>query len=59
MIISGSDKKSFGKLKLELANDYLLGTDQYPNIVEKAVNLLANYRAPAKPQAEAYHQRSA
>ena len=27
MIISGSDKKRFGKLKLELANDYLLGTD--------------------------------
>ena len=50
MVISGAEKRRFGQLKLDLANDYLLGTDQYPNTLEKAVNLLANYRAPPKIQ---------
>ena len=44
MIISGADRKRYGQLKLDLANDYLLGTDQYPDTLEKAVNLLSNYR---------------
>ena len=29
LLISGADRRKFGKLKDELANNYLLGTDQY------------------------------
>ena len=31
MLISGANKKRYGRLKEQLANNYLLGTDQYPN----------------------------
>ena len=48
MLISGADKRRYGQLKLNLANDYLLRMDQYPDTLEKAVNLLSNYRAPPK-----------
>ena len=34
MIISGADRKRYGQLKLDLANDYLLGTNQYPDTLE-------------------------
>ena len=27
MVVSGADKRRYGQLKLDLANDYLLGTD--------------------------------
>ena len=43
MVISGADKRRYGQLKLNLANDCILGTDQYPDNLEKAVNLLTNY----------------
>jgi hypothetical protein len=36
LLISGADRRKFGKLKDELANNYLLGTDQYPDTLEKA-----------------------
>ncbi len=44
MLISGADKQRYGKLKDELANIYLLGTDQYLNTFEKAVRILGNYQ---------------
>jgi hypothetical protein len=44
LLISGADKCQFGKLKDELANNYLLGTDQYPNTSDKALQILGNYR---------------
>ena len=48
MLISEADRRRYGKLKLGLANDHLLGTDQYPDTLEKVSNLLSNYRAPPK-----------
>ena len=44
LLISGADQRKFGKLKDELANDYLLGTDHYPDTLEKAGRILANYQ---------------
>ena len=44
LLISGADKIRFGQLKDELANNYLLGTDQYPDTYEKAVRILGNYQ---------------
>jgi len=44
LLISGADKIRFGRLKDELANNYLLGTDQYPDTFEKAVRILGNYQ---------------
>ncbi len=44
LLISGADKMRFGWLKEELANNYLLGMDQYPDTYEKAVPILGNYQ---------------
>ena len=46
LLISGADKQQFGKLKDDLANNYLLGSDQYPNTFDKALRVLGNYQAP-------------
>ncbi len=48
LLISGAEKRRYGKLKDELANNYLLGTDQYPNTFNKALRILGNYQT-AKP----------
>ena len=40
LLISGADKTRFGRLKDELANNYLLGTDQYPATYEKAMRIV-------------------
>jgi hypothetical protein len=44
LLISGADRRKYGKLKDELANNYLLGMDQYPDTVEKAPHILGNYQ---------------
>ncbi len=44
MLISGADKQQYGKLRDELANNYLLGTDQYSNTFDKALCILGNYQ---------------
>ena len=44
LLISGADKTRFGRLKDELANNYLLGSDQYPSTYEKAMRILGNYQ---------------
>ncbi len=44
MLISGPDKRRYSKLRDELANNYLLGTDQSPNTFDKALCILANYQ---------------
>ena len=51
LLISGADKLRFRRLKDELANNYLLGTDQYPDTYEKAVRILGNYQTsrPSRP----------
>jgi hypothetical protein len=45
LLISGADKRRFGKLKDDLVNNYLLGTDRYPNTFEKALRILGNYQS--------------
>ncbi len=45
LLISRADKQQYGRLKDELANSYLLGTDQYPNTYEKGMQILGNYQA--------------
>ncbi len=44
LLISGVEKRRYGKLKDELANNYLLGADQYPNTFDKALRVLGNYQ---------------
>ena len=44
LLISGADKTRFGRLKDELANNCLLGTDQYPDTYEKAMYILGSYQ---------------
>jgi len=36
LLISGASRSKYGKLKDELVNNYLLGTNQYPDMYEKA-----------------------
>ncbi len=55
MLISGVNKAQYGKLKEQLANNYLLGTDQYPNMPEKASRILGNYQGP-KPSSGGYQR---
>ena len=43
MVTSGANKRRYGQLRLDLSNNYLLGTDQYQDTLEKVVNLLTNY----------------
>ena len=44
LLISGASRSKYGKLKDELANNYLLGTDQYPDTYEKAQRILSNHQ---------------
>ena len=44
LLISGADKTRFGRLKDKLANNYLLGTDQYPGTYKKAMRILGHYQ---------------
>ncbi len=44
LLISGADKWRYSKLKDKLANNYLLGSDQYPDTFDKALRILGNYQ---------------
>ncbi len=44
LLISGAEKQRYGKLKDKLANNYLLGTGQYPDMHDKAIRILGNYQ---------------
>jgi len=44
LLISGASRSKYGKLKDELANNYLLRTNQYPDTYEKAQRILSNYQ---------------
>ena len=44
MLISRASCQKYGRLKDELANDYLLGSDHYPDTLEKAGRILTNYQ---------------
>ena len=50
LFISGTNKRRYGGLKNDLGNNYLLGTDQYPDTTEKARVLLGNYKPPRQQQ---------
>ena len=49
MFLSGADQKRFGTLKRDLHNDYLMGSDNYPDSLDRAVRLLENYEGPRQP----------
>ncbi len=49
LLISGVDKRRYGKLKDTLANSYLLGSDQYSNTSNKAMRILGNYQTTLRP----------
>ena len=49
LLISGADTRRYGRLKEQLANNYLLGTDQYPDTLEKASRILGNYQVGKGP----------
>ena len=44
LLISGADKTRFGRLKDELANNYLLGLAHYSDTYEKMMHILGNYQ---------------
>jgi hypothetical protein len=46
LLISGADKQRYRKLRDGLTNNYLFGTDQYPNTYKKTMRILGNYRTP-------------
>jgi hypothetical protein len=47
-LISGADKRRYGKLKDELADSYLLGSYQYLDTFNKAARILGNYQTMSK-----------
>lgn len=46
LLIDNADKKRFGKLQADLANDFQKGDDKYPTEMVKAYNLLLSYKDP-------------
>ena len=44
LLISGANQWHYGALKDALANNYLLGSNQYPNTLEKGMHILGNYQ---------------
>ena len=50
VLISGADKRIYGWLKNDIGNNYIMGTDQYPDTTEKARVLLVNYKPPHQQQ---------
>jgi hypothetical protein len=44
LLVSGANKRQYGKLKDKLANTYLLGSDQYLDTFKKAMHILGNYQ---------------
>jgi hypothetical protein len=44
LLISGANKWWYEKLKDQLANNYLLWSNQYPDTFEKAMRILENYQ---------------
>jgi len=51
-LIRGADKWRYGRLKEQLANIYLRGTDQYPDTLEKASRIHGNFQVRWGPPLE-------
>jgi hypothetical protein len=49
LLISGADRHWYKNLKDRLANNYLLGTNQYPDMLDKALHILGNYQTTRVP----------
>ncbi len=45
LFISNADRNRYKKLRDDLANQYLMGADNYPKTLEQAVKLLNNYQS--------------
>ena len=50
VLISGYDKRRYGRVKNDLENNYLLGTDQYQDTTEKVIVLMVSYKPPRQQQ---------
>jgi hypothetical protein len=46
LFISEADKQRYGRLKEDLVNNYLLGSNQYPDTFKKGHRILGNYQGP-------------
>jgi hypothetical protein len=57
ILISGANKVRYWWLKEQLATNYLLSTNQYPNTFEKEMIILGNYQG-AKPSQLGRDQRN-
>ncbi len=44
LLISGANHRRYGALKDALANNYLLGRNQYPGTFDKAMRVLGNHQ---------------
>ena len=44
LLNSGADQRRYGALKNALANNYLLGNDQYPNPYDKVFRVQGNFQ---------------
>ncbi len=44
LLISGADRQCYGALKDSLANNYILGSDHYPDAFGKVMHILGNYQ---------------
>ena len=49
-LIYKSDNERYSKLKEELQNDYMKGSDNYPETLVEAFHMLTNYKQPIKPR---------
>ena len=45
VLLENSDKHRYGKLIMEIKNDYCKGQDDYPDTITAAYNLLINYKS--------------
>jgi hypothetical protein len=46
LLISGADKRRYGKLNDKLANNYLLGSDHYSDTFNRSLSILSNLNSP-------------
>jgi hypothetical protein len=57
MLISGANKARYGRLKEQLANNYLLGTDQYPTRLRRCPESWETIREPKPHSSESKRAR--
>jgi hypothetical protein len=50
MLLCGADNGRYSQLKVDLSNDMMKGTDNFPKMIVKTMHLLTNYVAPPRLQ---------